>query len=520
MVTRARLGCLGWTLLLTTVGGCDKLPFGGDDKDDTQDRAAEDDGDDAKHKAEIEAAKVAAVEDYKRKSEAEIEARIAAATQKALDEQRKSFESTATATATQVDKSKRPVWLSDLAVGEPRSYGGASGTMPITALAEIRQKIEPNTYVHVKATCKEGTHVFADATSLNPDYSKPLDTRSIGDKAEVKGNLFSYGLDHRLAPCKLDFKLGGTGTGGLSVDLGEGCWDGKEATLSPCVPPIAAVPASGAAAPVEVLSVAHVASSGYGSHGLKFNYAMLFHETHNPKRRLTFKSACHVGKSIVEVDQAHFMSGPFKLEAGEVMARTASLYWSSTVGFTSTPKLCDLTASLWTLKPGSYSDYDEAILYEACFRGSAIDKGRCDGGSVTRSSTFGAMTAANVKLDGVALKLEEKYGTTDKFSLSLRADVTVSEQIKNDQGVAGSVTCKVGKNKLVDKSNLYGLDMQYLLPGETAKVSTSAFSGSPLEAPKWCQVDFTGGARYSAKSTPVPLGSYCLKKGVVKAGKC
>lgn len=502
-------------LLLIAAPACDKLPFGGDDE------SSDKDGDKTQEEidAEIEAAKKAAVEEHKKKAEAEVEARIAAEAQKAVEDYKKKTEADAKQVEVPEDDDK-PMILSDLRITNTGGmFGPASGMLEIKADAKIKEQIGSNTYVHVKAFCEDDGHVFTDIGYLNADYSKPLENYSVDEEAEVRGNLFGQGFDHQMSPCSLQFKLAGMGGGGLAVDLGEGCWDGKEAKIGACEKPVVAVAASGGGKTVELLDVIPQPSS-YGSRGLNLNYQLLFHDKHDPADRLTFKATCHDGgKGFVDVGQAYVMTGPFKLEAGEAIARSASLFWNNAFPFASPPTLCDLTVSRWTTKPGSYGTYDEEVLYEGCLRDVKVDKGRCDGSVVTRKSPV-AMTETNATLDEVSLSLIEPYGATGKFQLDIKADVTPSETLAYDQGVNAQVTCKVGTEKRVETAYLYGMDLYYLLPGETTRMTSSAFSSHAMDKPKWCQVDFTGGARYAMGGAGIDMGKYCLKRDKVKKGKC
>ncbi|MEM6991213.1 MAG: hypothetical protein AAF721_11965 [Myxococcota bacterium] len=501
--------------LVSLLGGCDKLPFSGDDT-----KPADAEADAARHAEDIEAARKAAVEEYKKQVEPEIEARVAAAAQKAVDDYKRELAGEVATKEVVTKEADRPLTLSNFKVkSQASAFGPSTGAMELRADGLIKEVVGTSTYVHVKAFCEDDGRIMTDIGYLNADYSKQLDAYKPGETAEVNGTIFAQGLDHEMHPCQFAFKLGGMGGGGLSVDLGQGCWDGKAATLGACAKPVVPVAASGAATPLEVLSIATQPGRTYGT-GLNLNFELLFHTKHQNNSRITLKAACHEGgKSFVEVAQAYVNTGPFKLEPGESIARSASIFYSGAFGFTAPPGLCDLTASYWTLRKGSYSEYDETVLQESCLRGTVVDKGRCDGGSVVRSAPV-AMTAANTALEDVKLSLITPYGSTTEVHLDIQADVTLSATLRNDQGVSGTATCKVGAEKRVETVYLYGQDLSYLLPGETTKMTTSAFSGNALLKPKWCQVEFKGGERYGSPTGKLDLGTFCLKKEKLKKGKC
>ncbi|MBL4686112.1 MAG: hypothetical protein JKY37_16080 [Nannocystaceae bacterium] len=517
----ARLGRLGsGLLLLVCTASCDKLPFIGDDdsdndKADKHSNAAELAADhEAEHEAEIEAAKREAVQEHKQISEAEIEARIEAATKKALAEHSKQAKPAAK------PETGAPIILSNLKVKSVASvFGPASHAIELKADAKLQEAVGNSTYIHVKAVCEREGHVLVDVGNLNANYTKQLHAYAEGETAEVNGTLFSQGVSDDVAPCQFSFKLGSMGGGGISVDIGQACWDGKTTTLAACEKPIAAVAASGAASPVELLAIA-VNPSGSGASKLNLNYELLFHADHDPNNRITIKVACHRGgKSYVELGQVSIMPGPFVLEPGESIARASSHFWHDGFGFAGVPKLCDLTTVYWTQKPGTYGKYDRELVRASCLRDGKIGKGRCDGGTPTRGTPT-TMTTSNVALDEVELKYTTTYGGTGEVYLEIRADLTLSEMLNPDQGLSAIATCKVGKEKRIETAYLRGAELHYLLPGETTMVTSSVFGGNAMDKPKWCQVDFKGGQSYGTASDKVDLASYCLKREKLKLGKC
>lgn len=502
--------------LLLLAGGCDSLPLVGGD-DDNADKAEAAAGLEEK----LEAAKKEAVDEYIAANEQRIEARIAAESQRAVEAYKEQQASEAKPEPVAIKPDDRPLSLSNLRIKSGGGiFGPSTGMIEIRADAQIKEKVGASTYVHVKSYCQDGSRVFSEIGYLSADYTKPLEKYNAGDTAEVSGNLFSQGYEHQLSPCQMEFKLAGMGVGGLSVELGQGCWDGSEAKLGPCAKPIVAVAASGASKPVEVLAVKAMSTAGRGGHGLNLNYKLLFNTAYDDSARLTLKATCqHGGKGFVDVAQNYVSTGPFDIDAGEAIARNANLFWNSAFAFGSVPKLCDLTVARWTSKSGTYGDYTEEVLYDACLRDTTVDPGRCDGGTVTRAAPV-SMSDTNAQMRDVKLTLTEPYGTPGKFQLDIVADLTLSESLAYNESVSGQVTCRVGSEKHVESIYLYGMDLYYLLPGETTRMTTSAFGGNLLAKPRSCQLKLWGGVRYGAGSSTIDLGSYCLKKGKTKTGKC
>jgi hypothetical protein len=72
----------------------------------------------------------------------------------------------------------------------------------------------------------------------------------------------------------------------------------------------------------------------------------------------------------------------------------------------------------------------------------------------------------------------------------------------------------------VESAYLFGTELYYLEPGETTRMTASAFGSPALDAkPKSCKVEFFGGPRFSPTGAEgVSLGAFCLKKDKVTKG--
>lgn len=509
-------------LSLLVPGGCDRLTGEEPSKDDatakTEDPEAADETPEAKS-AGPEAKKLAATQEAE-KLAAEQEAKKLAAEQEA---QKLAAEQEAQELAAEQEAQSRPVNLSGIAVNASGGLFGRSGMIELTAKAKLNQALGNSTYVHVKSLCKKDDTLVADVGYLNAHYSKPLEQYAADEEAEVKGTLYGQGLESPLSPCQFEFRVGGM-SGGLSVPVGEACWSGKEVAEGKCEPPLAPVAMSGAGLPVEVRDLQVERSGGLGgSKGLDLTYLLQINTAQDSSVRLTFKSACRIGtKTFVDMGQAHLMAGPFKYESGESVARSANLYWSSSFELADAPNDCDLTASLWKTKAGTFGEYEELRIKDSCFKDGKLREGRCDP-SAPASPPAAPLSAESVSVDDVGLELAEPHGSSGKFQLKIQADVTVLAPVNQNDGATAKVSCKAGKENRVESAYLFGPELYYLQAGETARMTANAFGSHPLDAkPKSCKVEFFGGPRFSPSgSDGVDLGKFCLKKDKVKkGGKC
>ncbi len=500
-------------LLLAT--GCDKLTGGDEKKEETP---AKTDDDAAKKKAE-EDAKKKAEEDAKKKAEGD-EKKAAEDAKKKAEEDAKKAEEDAKKKAEEEAKS-HPVSLSNIQVKASGSlFGGGSGMLELSAKAKLNQALGNSTYVHIKSLCKKDDLIVADVGYLNAHYSKPLEQYAVGEEADVTGSIYSVGLKSALSPCQFEFRVGGLG-GGLSVSVGQACWNGSAVTDGPCDPVLAPVAMSGASAPIEIHQLDVVRGGGLGStKGIDLNYLIRINEVQSNDVRLTFKTTCRLGgKAFVDLGQGSLMAGPFNYESGETVARSASLYWNSMFELTEAPNDCDIATSLWKTKAGTFGEYEELRIKDSCFKEGALSDGRCDPAAPPAPAPA-ALTADSGKIDEVRLKLVEPYGMTGKFQLQIQADLTMAKTVTQNDGVTAKVTCKVDKESRMESAYLFGTELYYLVPGDTTRMTGSAFGSPALDAkPKSCKVEFFGGPRFSPTgSDGVSLGAFCLKKDKVTAG--
>ncbi len=521
---RSATRTLASALLLVSFAttGCDKdKESEGDSNKESAEKS--DDGAETK-KSEAEAGK----EDEPKKAE-EDEAekkKLAAAAEdakKKLEADKKAAEEAEAAKAAEEAKKSQPLVLSDIEVKSTGGMFGSGGSLEVTAKAKLNEKLASSTYVHVKSLCKKDSEVVSDVGYLNAHYSKPLEQYEADETADITGTIYSQGgLTSALSPCQMEFRLGGF-SGGISVPVGEACFDGSKTTEGKCDPEIAAVAMSGGAKPMEIADLQVKAGGGYGgSTGLQVDYLVKVVKAIDSSARLTMKTSCDVdGIKFVDLSQVNMMSGPFTYESGESLARSASVFWNPSFEFTGAPTLCDVSFDLWTTKAGSWGSYDQEQLSRSCYKDAKVDTGACDPSKPT-TGTAVKMTAENVELSNVKMTLQEPYGSTGKFQLQMVADATVKDFIDQNEGVSAEVTCKVGSEKRVETAYLFSVDLYYLEPGETTRMSSTSFTSPPMDSkPKSCEVTFTGGQRFAPSGTAmVDLGKHCLKKDKIKKGKC
>ncbi|MEM7157864.1 MAG: hypothetical protein AAF799_33800 [Myxococcota bacterium] len=501
---------------LLVGSGCDRLP-GGDDGANKADAEA-----DATPKAEEQTKSLVEVqrEEEAAKAKQAAEAEAAKAKQAAEAKAQADAEAAAAAKKAADEQSRRPVKLDEIAVKTMGSMFSSSGMIEVRAKATLNQALGTSTYVHIKSLCKREDELLADVGYLNAHYTKPLEQYAVGEQAEIKGNLYTQGSKVTPKLCQFEFRVGGMG-GGLSVPVGHACWKDGSVTPGQCDPVLVPIAMSGAKHPIEVssLDVTPGGSIG-GSKNLTLDYLLKIQEPMANNVRLTFKTACRVGdRSFADLGQANLSAGPFKYESGETVARTASLYWSSAFEFADAPDDCDVTTSLWRTKTGTFGEYEEVRLQDACFKAGTLTETRCDP-TAAPPPAAAPLAAESIVVDEVQLALAEPYGATGKFQLKIQADITLELPVTQNDGVTAKVSCKAGKDTRVESAYLFGTELYYLLPGETTRMTASAFGSHALEVePKSCRVEFFGGPRFSPSgSDGVELGSFCLKKGKVKKG--
>lgn len=416
-----------------------------------------------------------------------------------------------------------PIVLSNIQLSPQGGMFGKTGAMKLTAQAKLNDKIDNSTYVHVKGLCKAGDLLLADTGYVNADYQKPLQQYEVGQEASITGMLFTQGLNKAPAPCELEFRLAGSG-GGISLPLGHACFDGSEVKNGACDPPITPVAVSGATQPIEVHDLEISGTRGLGSRGgLAASYVLKFNEAQQDSTRLTLKSACEVEDTkFVDMGMTNLMSGPFEFGAGEAVARASNLYWNPAFGFSEPPSPCDITIAMWQPKSGSFGEYEETVLQRACFRDKGVRDGPCDPDAPEPEPATPA-DDDSMRLSNVSMEVVEPYGAKgDKFQLKIQADLTIEQRVDQRTGVNAKVTCKVGKTARVETAYLYGIELHYLDPGETTRMTSTAFTSNAMEAkPRTCIAEFTGGQRFSPTGDDgVDLGKWCWRGGKLKKGKC
>jgi hypothetical protein len=510
------------TLPALVIPACDKLPFGGDDDKaaeatPTDDAAKQKAEEEAKQKAEAEA-KGKAEGDAKSKAEEE-------AKQKAREEEiKKQVLTEEEAKRKAEEEASKPVVISGVEVKAGGGFGGGA-SLQISAKGKVNEKLSNSSYIHAKALCKRDTRFIADVGYLNTtDFSKQLHQYATGETADIQGTLFSQGdIGSAMSPCQVEFRLAGAG-GGPSVSLATACYDGSATTPGPCEPPVVAAAMSGSAKPLEVFDLVVKPEGGFGgSPGLSTSYVLQVNEPQDDNTRLTLKTACSVGTTkFVDMGQANLWAGPFRFESGEAVVRPARLYWNPAFGFVEAPKLCDVTVAMWKPKTGAWGEFESTQLKKVCFKDGSVADGACDP-SAPPAPAATAITAESLVVENVQLTLAPPYGSTgNTFQLQVQADATVKTPVTQDVAVDAEATCKVGSTSRVEKVYTYGIELHYLEPSETTRMSGTGFTATPLEGkPKSCEVVFSGGRRFGGPGDKgIELGRYCLKKDKIKKSKC
>ncbi len=507
-----------------TLPACDKLTGKEEGKSDA-DAAKTAADEEAKKKAaadEEAKKKAAADEEAKKKAGAEEEAKKKAA----ADEAAKKAAADAEAKKKAEEDAKKPLLLSDITIAAAGGmFGGGGGALKVDTKAKFNEAINTGTYVHVKASCKKDARIFADVAQVNlTDYSKQLHQFAAGETTALTGQLFTQGVDATMSPCQLEFRLG-AGFGGVSVPLATSCFDASGATKAgPCDPPIAAAAMSGATLPLEVFDLSVKPDAAYGgAPGVSINGVLQVNAAIEENAQLVIKSACVNGtQKLVDTQFPYLSAGPFKYEPGESLVRPVRMYWNPAFAFTEAPSVCDVSYLLRKLKSGSWSEYEETLLKKGCFKDAKVTEGACDPAAPAPGPDT-PLSATSATVDGVKLELVAPYGAgPNQFNLKVQADVTAKTPIDQNGMIEAHVTCKIGSTSRVEKTWFSGVELHYLEPGETTRMTGQGFTSEVLAGmPKSCEVQFTVGNRMgAAPATPVELARWCLKKGKMKAGKC
>ena len=407
---------------------------------------------------------------------------------------------------------------------EVKPSGGmfGAGTLELAVQGKLNQKIDSGTYVQVKAVCRDEGRFLADTAFLDSaDYGKPVQSLEVGQDADLKGRVFSQGLDAPLSPCQFEFRLAGAG-GGVSLPLGVACYDGNETRKGPCSPPIIAAAMSSPGKPLTISKLDVRKPPGFGSRGgLDVRYIVDIQRPLDGNSPISVKIACPVGDTkFVEVQSSHLQAGPFKYEPGESVTRSSSFFYNPTFGFADSPDLCDLTFSSWESGRGTFGSSEQVVLHDACWRDGKVRDGRCDASEGSPPEPAPA-SESSLELSNVVLDVVEPFGSKgDRFQLKLQTDATVEEPVDHFASISAQVTCKVGKTARVETAYLYGVELYHLRPGETTRMTSTAFSSNAMDRkPGSCEAEFVAGRRFSATGVDsIALGKWCLRRGIVK--KC
>lgn len=393
----------------------------------------------------------------------------------------------------------------------------------VRAKATIEHELDTATYVQAKAVCQVDGRWMADTGYVNSDYAQALSDLERGESVDLFGSLFASGLTLGHGPCNVEFRLAGSNASGTST-LARACYSEGTTSAGPC--PLASSPPSlppSAAVPMFVQTLEVTPFEGVaGSGGLRTDYVVEIRGTYDQGDTLTLKAACTVdGTRFVAVRPTNLIAGPFRYEPGESVFRSANLFYEPIDPFGAPPEECDIEIALWR-RPDprqSQSQSEQLILMHACYRDGRTDAGPCS----TTPAAPPAPLGEPLRLGPTTLQVIEAYGAkSDRYHLRIIADVTVLDEVDPFTSVTATVTCKVGNTTQVDTAYLRGVDLVYLDPGETARLTSTVFSSSGMAVePNTCEAVFTFGKRFAPQDLqPAPLGYVCLRRGQSHRGKC
>lgn len=412
--------------------------------------------------------------------------------------------------------------LSLLELEVTREDGSTRPSLGLRARARIHQDIDHASYVQAKAVCRARQRWLADTGYVNSDQAHPLADLEPGDVVSLTGSLFSQGLDPEHGACELEFRLAGSTTP-AHVPLATACWSEGETTSGRCNPPlqpVASTGTEGSLAPMLAHDLGVREPEDFATRGsLTADYVLELLEPRHASARVTLKAACTVDDTrFVAVVPTHLTTGPFEYARGESVYRTASLFYEPMYGFARAPSPCNLELALWTRPDPRHSQYDKLVLLRGCYVDDEVSSTPCP----TPPPAYAPM-GESLRLGNTDIQVVEPYGYKGKrYQLKILADVTLLGAVDQFTSITAHVTCRVGESARVDTAYLQGIDLFYLEPGETARLTSTAFNSNGIEdEPINCEASFTAGRRFAPiGAANVDLGHTCYRRGRTQPGKC
>lgn len=398
---------------------------------------------------------------------------------------------------------------------EQGSWGGARA-LTLQASVHVLRPVDRGTFVHVKGVCRGGAHAFADTGYLSQGH-QPMFDHEPGSTLELQGVLFSSGLPDELGPCELTVTLGGA-LSGVVTPLGQACFEGGQTFDGPCQPALRRPTIeSDRELSVEAIEVSKLDGIG-GQRSLQVQYLLSVGKRQDRPSRIVVKATCLVDEERrVAVHANDLAIGPLGYEVGESLVQQATLFFDPSMPTTQSFTPCTL-AFLWRRRGLSESPEPfESVLHRACYDGVSVEDGAC-----RELAEPPPPTPVPLMLRNVDMRVVEPIGSrVPRFQLSLGVDVFAQEALPGATGLFARITCKVGRSAPTDTAYFRGVELDLLAPGETTRLRSMSFIGSPMETrPDSCEATFVVGERGLGSGSTAEVGKWCLQRNLVEPGGC
>lgn len=480
--------------ILLCLVGCDHLPFVGSDDETPRESSEQAQGSAEPSKAET--ATPVAETKTEAKPEAEAKAGIAGTVSDAVAEPPEQ------APVEKPAAPSGPLAINKIHAEASESYGGEH-SLDVTADAVLREDIDSASVLWVKARCSHGDDVYVQMERAAPTGGKDLGDREPGDVV-VTASFEGLHVEETGTRCELEFRVASM-YGGPSIDLGTGCWDGTNATTSPCAPRVEAVAASGASAPLDVTSVT---GEFMGSSMLSVAYELRANEPFDDEANLEAAVACNYdGVTYVEGSTMLRMWGPFTADTGETFSLSGHVV--SGLEPATAPDPCDL--ALVQLNDGR----DELeILHRGCLRAGKVTTGTCDGATRPAAPPRKQVTVDTVDFEVVAVEVTEAIASPGQLQIEADIDATINEPILGSERLEVRAECKFGSVTIRDDTTLFPPVLAE--SGQRARYEERLFTLNPFDKePKRCSIEIVNTTR-----TEEVLATFCWHRGALKKGAC
>ncbi len=388
---------------------------------------------------------------------------------------------------------------------------GRGHVLQISAEYEVGAELPKRSGLHAKVTCGEGESRVVDVVSL-ASYHADFREMKAGDHKQVQTAAFWLGgLSAAPDKCQLDVAYATGKKGEVErTEVGTWCWSADGTKQGACKDlPAARVPTGAAllADGFDVQAQAPTAGDGATSHGVSVRARVRFAATPEKVPNLTLRAACKVGeRTYVDVAPHWPRVRPFDITPGEDLLVAAGMY--KVHGLPAAAESCDV--SVW--QDTAWNQPDE-LAGRVCWDGSSLKDGACEERAAAEPEPLSTTTAA---LARPTLVVQDDARDPSLKLARFDFEVDVARASEKGTRLDVSAVCD-GKEH---KPTLVGPDLSRVGPGESVRLSLTAFVAQPLaSAPERCTLKVT--AKKLGGEDRVEVGEMCVAAGgEAKPGAC